>query len=266
LFPLLAVVLVSGRITVGWFMLVWELSALVAALFGIWQARVVPDPFHVPRWLRDHRDLILPFLGEFSALRVASQAVTYAVAAIGGLAAAGAIRGAAILLNPLNIFFFGFRNVFVPEGVRLLKRSTAALRSRTAILSFGLAVGAAAWGAILLSLPSSAGEALLGDTWPAARRVILPLSIAMVGSGLTIGPAAAVRSLVAVRRSFRTRIAIAILTVVAGVAGVQLAGASGAAWALAAASCVGAGVWWWQFTRALLDHERNRAQAYAPPG
>jgi hypothetical protein len=265
LFPLLILLLVTDRTAVGWFMLAWELSALVAALFGIWQARLWPDLSRIPNWLKEHRDLIGPFLGEFSALRVASQVVTYAVAAIGGLAAAGAIRGASILLNPLNVFFFGFRNMFVPEGVRLLERSSAVLRSRTVIISFALAFLAAAWGTVLLLLPSSVGAALLGETWPAARQVILPLTIAMVGSGWTIGPAAAVRALVAVRRSLRTRLAIAVLTIAAGIAGVLMAGAPGAAWALAAASCVGAGVWWWQFTRAVVDHEHHRAQANATP-
>ena len=146
LFPLLALLVVTDRSAVGWLMFAWELSALAAALFGIWQARLWPDARHVRTWLRDHRDLIGPFLGEFVALRGASQAVTYAVAAIGGLSAAGAMRGAVILLNPLNVFFLGFRNVAVPEGVRLLERSAAALRSRTAIISFSLAFLAAAWG------------------------------------------------------------------------------------------------------------------------
>jgi O-antigen/teichoic acid export membrane protein len=263
LFPLLALLLLTDRDSVGWFMYAWEVSALVAALFGIWQARLLPDPTQVRRWLRDHRDYIGPFLGEFAALRGASQAVTYAVAGIGGLTAAGAIRGGFILLSPLYVFFLGFRNVIVPEGVRLLERSSGALRSRTALLSFGLGFLAAAWGTILLSLPSSVGATLLGETWPEARHVILPLTFGMVGSGLTIGPAAAVRSLAAMRRSLRTRLAIAALTIVAGAAGVQSAGATGAAWALAAAACAGAGVWWWQFTRALVEHDRRRALAHA---
>jgi O-antigen/teichoic acid export membrane protein len=266
LFPLLALLLLTDRDAVGWLMFAWELSALVAALVGIWQARLLPDPTQVRGWLRDQRDYIGPFLGEFAALRGASQVVTYAVAAIGGLAAAGAIRGGFILLSPLNVFFLGFRNVIVPEGIRLLERSTTALRSRSAFLSSGLAFLAATWGAILLSLPSSAGATLLGDTWPAARDVILPLTVMMVGAGLTIGPSAAVRSLAAVRRSLRTRLAIAALTIVGGVVGVQVAGSTGAAWALAAAACVGSGAWWWQFTRAVVDYERRRAPAHPSLG
>jgi hypothetical protein len=83
----------------------------------------------------------------------------------------------------------------------------------------------------------------------------------MAGSGLTIGPAAAIRSLAAVHRSLRTRIAIAGLTIVAAVAGILTAGATGAAWALAAATCAGAGVWWWQFERALTEYERLHVDA-----
>jgi O-antigen/teichoic acid export membrane protein len=266
LFPLLALVVVTGRGSVGWFIFAWEVGALASALFGIRQARLLPDPLHALRWVSDQRGFIGPFLGEFAALRVASQAVTYAVAAIGGLPAAGAFRGAFILLNPLNVFFLGLRNVLVPEGVRLLERSTAGLRSRTAVLSFGLTFLAAVWGTVLLLLPSSVGATLLGETWTAARRVILPLTIWMAASGSTIGPAAAIRSLADVGRSLRTRLAIATLTIVAAVAGTLTAGAPGAAWALAVATCLGAGVWWWQFTRGVAEHEHRLVRADTTPG
>jgi O-antigen/teichoic acid export membrane protein len=258
LFPFLGLLSVTHRSSVSWFMFAWEISAVVAAVFGIWQAKLVPDLSTVRRWLSDHRDFIGPFLGEFAALRVSSQVVTYALAALGTLTAAGALRGGFLLLNPLNVFLLGFRNVVVPEGVRLLERSPKLLRSRTAVLSLGLGVLAAAWGTLLLFLPTRAGTALLGETWPGARQLILPLTFWMISSGFTIGPAAAVRSLAAVRRSLHTRVLIGIITVIAAIGGVIAAGAQGAAWALAATSCVGAGVWWWQFEQAIAAHDRGR--------
>jgi O-antigen/teichoic acid export membrane protein len=254
MFPLLVAVVITGRTSIGWLMIVWEGSALVAAVVGMWQARVVPRPSMTRRWLREHRDFIGPFIGEFAALRGSSQIVTYAVAAIGGLVATGAMRGAMMLLNPLNIFFLGFKNVVVPEGVRLLERSASALRSRTAVLSLILGAIGFAWGGILLLLPDHVGVGLLGRTWPAARALLVPATIAMATSGMDTGPAFGVRAIGAVRRSFRTRIVIAVVTVTACVIGVELAGASGAMWALAITTAGGAVIWWIQFDRA-LGHE-----------
>jgi O-antigen/teichoic acid export membrane protein len=258
MFPLLVVLVVTGRTSIGWLMIVWEGSALVAALVGMWQAHVVPRPSMTRTWLREHRDFIGPFMGEFAALRGSSQIVTYAVAAIGGLVAAGAMRGAMMLLNPLNIFFLGFKNVVVPEGVRLLERSASALRSRTAVLSLILGAGGFAWGGILLLLPDHVGVALLGRTWVAARALLLPATIAMATSGMDTGPAAGVRAVGAVRRSFRTRVVVAVVTVIACVVGVELGGASGATWGLAITTAAGALIWWIQFDRALEEHEVTR--------
>jgi O-antigen/teichoic acid export membrane protein len=258
LFPFLGVLSATDRSSVSWCMFAWEFSAVCAAMFGIWQARLLPDISAVRRWLIEHRDFIGPFLGEFAALRVSSQIVTFVVAALATLTAAGSLRGAFILLNPLNVFLLGFRNVVVPEGVRLLERSTKLLRSRTIVLSLGLGGLAAIWGTLLLFLPTRAGTALLGETWIGARPLILPLTLWMISSGFTIGPAAAVRSLAAVRRSLHTRVLISVITVVAAVAGAIAAGVLGAAWALGLTSCVGAGLWWWQFERAIAAYERAR--------
>ena len=107
---------------------------------------------------------------------------------------------------------------------------------------------------------------LLGETWPAAREVILPLTVMMVGAGLSVVLTAALRSLAAVRRGLRTRLALAAVTIVGGVAGVQVAGSTGAAWALAASTCAGAGAWWWQFDRALVEHERRGRGSARSPG
>ena len=255
LFPLLGALVWTGRGSMAWFMFAWEASALAAAVYGIQQSGIIPRPMRARRWWADQRDFIFPFLGEFAALRASNQIATYAIAAIGGLAAAGAIRGAFILLNPLNVFLMGFRNVVVPEGVRLVRRSSKSLRSRSAMLSSALACIALGWGAVVLLLPDSVGTALLGPTWQAAQPVILPLSITTAGLGLTTGATVAVRSLAAIRRSLRTRLIVAVLKVVASIAGAAVGGAPGAAWGLAVASCGGAAIWWLQLSLALVEHD-----------
>lgn len=259
LFPLLGGLLWTGRNSISWLMFAWEAAAVVAGLFGILQARLRPEPKRIGQWWRDHRDLATFFLGEFAALRGSNQIATYGIAAIVSVTAGGAIRGATILLNPLHVFFAGYKIVAVPEGVRLLRRSTAELRSRSIMLSIALACIALAWGIAVQLLPVSVGTALLGRTWDGARQVILPLSVAMAGYAVTIGAASAVRSLAAVRRSLHTRLLVAVGKVLASLTGAALGGAVGAAWGLAASSCLGATLWWRQFHLALGEHDPETA-------
>lgn len=250
LFPAITLIFVTDRSSIDSLMVAWEVSATVAGLVGILQSKVVPDLTRSAAWFSEHRRLVLPFLGELGALRAANQVVAYTVAAISGLAAAGALRGAAILLNPLNVFFLGLRNVAVPEGVRLLGRSARLLWSRAVLLSAVLTALALGWGAILLALPSSFGRELLGPTWDGARSLILPVTLTTGAYGVTMGAAAGVRSLAAVRESLRARVTVAVATVTAATAGAVATGARGAAWGITAATWLGALLWWRGFRRA----------------
>ena len=68
LVPAVRCMVVSGRATVGWFMLAWGGSAGVAAVVGAFQARLVPRATEAVQWLRRHRDLALRYLGESLSL------------------------------------------------------------------------------------------------------------------------------------------------------------------------------------------------------
>ena len=107
LVPAMAVMVVSGHASVGWFMLAWGMSACFAAVVGAFQARLVPRPTESVQWLRQHRDLAIRYLGESLSLSSASQIRLYGLAAIAGLAAAGSLRAAELLLGPLNTAIMG---------------------------------------------------------------------------------------------------------------------------------------------------------------
>ena len=53
---------------------------------------------------------------EFVTLTLAGQLATMAVAVVGGLAAAGALRGAQSLLGVMNVLFAGLLFTLVPHG------------------------------------------------------------------------------------------------------------------------------------------------------
>jgi O-antigen/teichoic acid export membrane protein len=253
----------GGPHPVGLFVLVWGAAGTLAALIGSLQARLVPAPIAGLSWLRGQRDLSLPYLGEFAALG-AGEAALFGVAGLAGLAAAGALRAGQILLGPLRVLFLGVRLVAVPEGVRLLADPRSRPRATAVLLSAILAGVALAWGAVLLVLPSSLGESLVGRSWSEARHVIVPLCLAMAGTGAVTGAFVGLRALAAARRSLRSRLLVTPFMVAGTLAGAAVAGAPGTAWGAALVTWLSLGLWWRQFLEALGARRQPTASRRFP--
>ena len=256
------VVLSETTHSVGLLVLAWGAAGSCAALVGALQARLAPAPLAGPSWIRSQRDLAFPYLGEFAALG-AGEAALFGVAGLAGLAAAGALRAGQILVGPLRVLFLGVRLAAVPEGVRLLRDPRSSPRAAAVRLSAGLAGAALAWGALLTLLPSTLGESLVGRSWSEARHVMVPLCLAMAGTGAVTGALVGLRALAAARRSLLARVLVTPFVVAATIAGAAVAGAPGTAWAVAAVTWLSLALWWRQFLAALA--ERRQPRQTAPP-
>lgn len=226
----------------------WGVAGLGAALLGIRVMSVVPRPRQTRKWLVDHRDLGPRFAAESIAVVGVTQLVFVAVNATSGLAAAGAYRGGLAVFGPLRVILQGLASVVVPEGVRI-KDQPGRLRLLVGASGLANAGVALAVGGLLRFGPDAIGSAMLGDTWEAARRLLGPLTLATVGSGLSAGAMYGLRALAAARESFRTQVVIGAVTLAVCWLGAARTGASGAAWALAFSQCAGAILLWIVFTR-----------------
>jgi len=240
--------------TAGVFMLAWGISGTVAGAVGLLQARLVPQPKGVVTWTRDHWDLSGRQLGEFATLSGANQSVMYAAGAIGGLAAAGALRAGQVLLGPLRTVFQASWFVALSEFVRLLQRRPQALLRVSIWVSMIMGLAGLAYGAIFVVFGPVLGPILLGDSWVNAKPLIVPLTINAATSGFWLGPNVGLRALQEPSRSLRARLVIGVLTLVGGIVGVIVSGAEGGAWGLAVAGVVGVGIWWRQFV--IAQHGR----------
>lgn len=258
LFPLVAVVIAAGHAEISWFMFAWGASASGAAILGTYQARIKPNPLLARKWWSAQWDLAPRYFGEFLALGGSNQLIIYGTGAIAGLTAAGALRAAQILLGPFNVAFEGLWISAVPMQVRALKKSPDRLRSASITFSLLLGVSAIACGILLLLLPASVGRALLGPSWPAARAILVPMTLAVAGLGAAMGAMSGLRALAAARRSLRARIVTSTMTVTGGLAGAAAAAAMGAASGRALAMWLATGLWWWHFMKALGDHQKAR--------
>ena len=240
------------------FMLAWGLSATVAAVFGVVQGRVFPQPRRVRSWWTEHRELAPRFAGEFAAGSGATQISVFGIVTVGSLTAAGILRAGGILMGPLNVLFMGINLVAIPEGVKALRESARELVKRSLMVSMVLSLSALGWGLFLLLLPQRIGDSLLGSVWDQTRTVIFPLAVSMCGLGIVTGATVGLRALAAARRSLRARVVTAPLLIVGPVAGVAIAGAPGAAWGGAITSLAGGVVWWLEFVRGLDDRVAGR--------
>jgi O-antigen/teichoic acid export membrane protein len=256
LVPAMAVPVLTGHATVGWVMLAWGGSATFAAAVGVFQARLVPRVSKAAQWLRRHRDLTPRYLGERLSLSGASQLRLYGLAVIAGLAAAGSLRAAELLLGPLILIIMGIAIMAVPAAASVLRRSsTRRLRRFCVLLGLLGAGGALLWGTALLLLPDSIGVQILRSAWLPASQLLLPVTLAVAGFGFSVGAWAGVRALGAASRSLRAQGIGSVVYLAGALGGAGLGGAAGTAWGSAAGTVIAAGVCWWELHQAIGEAE-----------
>ncbi len=261
LIPSMLLTVTAGR-GVAAFVLAWGLPAVLAAGYGCLQARLLPRPASLGRWLREHRDLGPRYLAENVCTSGGSQLRMYGVGAVAGLAEVGAIRGGELLVGPFMAVLMGLSLVAVPEAARVLRRSPHRLPRFCLILGSGQAAAALLWGlALLFLLPAGIGRFVLGSLWEPSSALIVPITVSVMNASLATGAAAGLRALGAARRSLRAQLVTVTAYVTCGIGGAVLAGAPGSSWGIAAATALGAGTTWLQLRAGVADAGRTRERA-----
>jgi O-antigen/teichoic acid export membrane protein len=261
---LVAAVLAAGTRSVPAFIAAWAGAAAFAALFGIVQSGFVPRPGRTRWWLSHHRDLGPRYLVEFVARNAAQSGAMYATAAFAGLAAAGALRGAQVVLGPLNVLNMGVTSPAIAESVRIARRSPRRMMHAVELLAVALVVVFVVWGVVVYLLPDSVGEALLKRSWHPAHDVIPAYTAVMAASGMLTAATVGLRAMAAAKRSLRSRLVTGVLAVAGGTVGAATSGAVGAATGLALGLWIGGIQWWHQLAAAVTEEEERRAAADAP--
>jgi O-antigen/teichoic acid export membrane protein len=265
LVPGLLVLRATDHQSASSYILIWGLTAGVAALVGPLQARVVPRLSQARVWLSTHRDLALPYLAETAASPAAGQLRTYAVGVILGLAAAGYLQAGSTLLGPFMVLFFGIALVTVPEAVRALRRSDRHLRLFCLLAAIVLGCLCLIWGgSLLVLLPLGLGDVVLGSTWHHAYALVLPLTLAVAGSCVSTGATAGLHALKAPGRSLRAGLISAVLYLLFGVVGAVVWGLPGTAYGIVIATWLGAVCWWWEFREEMRTLEARDRPILSP--
>lgn len=256
-----AALYMTGHLTVGTATLAFGVTALVAALVGWLQLRVLPHLSRVRWWFVTQRSLAVRYAAENLSISGARQLRMTLLGVIAGLAAVGQVRAAEILMGPFMVILMGVSQVAVPEGVRVLQRSGHRLLRFSLLLGSVQALAACAWGAMMFVLvPRGLGELLLGELWVGAYALLLPVLINMVVGCFENGAMTGVRALGAARHSLAAQLSNAALYVVGGVGGAVLDGARGSCWGVACATTIATGIWWSRLFRAYHEHQFNETR------
>ncbi|HET7304430.1 MAG TPA: hypothetical protein VFJ12_07750 [Segeticoccus sp.] len=252
--------------SVEFVVLAYGATGSLAAVYGTWQARVLPRPASTMRWLRRTRDLGPRFMMENVTLGAGGSVRSYTVAATSGLAAVGGVRGAEMLMGPIVALLMGIAQVAVPEAAQGLARGRATFRIVCLRLSLGLAAVSAVWGAIILIVfPWGIGPLLLGTVWPGAQGLMLAVVVAATFGCLTIGPSAGLRALGRADKTLPSQLVATGLTVAFGTAGAVIDGAYGMVWGTALASVLASIFWWYQLRLAYRHHFSHEAAGPSMP-
>lgn len=231
------------------FVAVWGAAAGVAAVDGLMRARTTPALRKALGWIWAHRDFTRFTVPEYAAVMGAFQIAILIVGAIGGIAAVGALRGAQVLLGPLNIVMFGLVAFGIPEVSRRKDDPRSHLILYAIGVSAALSLATVVWTAVLLVLPASAGREVLGDAWDGGREVLPAMAVSMLGIAVALGAAILLKGLGAARETFRQSLLLAPLLLVFGIVGVEWDGARGAAIGFAVAQWLPVPLWWWRLAR-----------------
>lgn len=239
-------------------------TATIAAIYGIRQSGVVPRPAGAIGWLRTHSDLGPRFLIENIVLGAGGQIRPLIVAASGGLAAAGAIRGAEMLVGPVAALLMGIGQVAVPEAARALSRGGHALWRLCAVLSGGLSAIAVSWGVVILVVfPFGIGELALGTVWPEARGLVLGVIVSAAAGCLYVGPSAGLRALGRADQTMQCQLIATSLFVGCAAVGGVFWGAQGVVWGSAIAAVAGVWVWWNRLAKARREYVATAEESAA---
>lgn len=250
--PAIAALRLTGHATVFWVLFAWGASACVGGLVGPFQARVWPGLSGMWRWVYRHRDLGPRYLIEGTVNNAGYQVRGYGTGLLLGLSALGWLQASVTLFGPTTILFSAMGLVTIPEAARVLRRAPARLPLFAAAVSVGLSAFGLAWGVILLvALPKGLGHLLVGAIWKPTFPLVLPTTVAIMGSSFGIGPGAGLHALGASRKTLRSAIFGTTTFIGFSVAGTALFGVAGTCWGTALSTWLSTAVYWWQFRLAL---------------
>jgi hypothetical protein len=237
----------------------WVAAGSIAGLLALWQHRG-----HAVRltlaWVRRCWMFSWRYLVSAATRQGGVLVASLVLAGFAGVAAVGAVQGTLLALRPFSVIQIAALTAGTAEVARDRPRGHALRRFALTLSAIACAI-AIANAAVLLALPDSLGELLLGDTWPAAEKLLIPAGISVLVMATWTGAFAGLLG----DRAVKTTVAldVSILPVIVGLAavGAALDDAMGYYWGQVAGQAILATAAW----IALFRHTRHGREVTAQP-
>jgi O-antigen/teichoic acid export membrane protein len=241
--------------TLAWFIAAWGVTGALSGLLVFVQHR--SSGLHVSlTWLRFTWGFSWRYLISYVSTQGAALGVLSGVGAIAGKRALGGLQGAVLLVRP----FMTFQAASIAAAIGEITRAPSGSghvhghAARTSVLATAIA---AANALVILLLPDSLGEAVLGDAWDAAEPLLLPVGVQIVFLGVMTGARAGLLGVRGIRKAMVIDVISTVMVLGATISGAAIDGVEGALWAVAFVHGLTSIVWWMVF----LARERGRESA-----
>ena len=221
---------VTDTESLAWFIAAWSGSGALAGLLLFVQHRTGGLHLNLA-WLRYTWGFSWRYLISYVATQGGALAASSAVGAIAGARALGGVQGAILLVRPFMTFQIAVTAASIGHVTRSLGAAEAIRRHVTGTTALTTAVAAANL-AVILVLPDSVGEAVLGDSWEVAEPLLLATGVQIVFLGLMTGARAGLLGMRAIRKVMRIDVITTALVFIASIIGAVINGALGAIWAV----------------------------------
>ncbi|MCB0977312.1 MAG: hypothetical protein KDB02_07605 [Acidimicrobiales bacterium] len=234
-----------GHATALTMVLAWAGAGTVAGLFQLRFDDVGLRFGSAFTWLRQNIDLGGRYAADYACGAGVGQIASYVLVGVAGVSAVGALRGAQTAFGPVNVLTAGAYIALVPEGKRIAQNSAKKLTRMCVIVAVTMSFASAAMYLFLWVLNADQGRLILGESWGAARQVLLPVGLASMAGSVFAGASTGIRSLEAAKELLRTRIFTTPIALVVPAFAAWRWGLIGAAWGIAA-SVWWNNFWWWR--------------------
>jgi hypothetical protein len=233
----------------------WVVSGGLASLVFMVHLRWRPRAHAGWAWMQENRRTIMPLLGDYGLIALVQQGVLYVITGLAGLRATAALRGAQVVLGPVNVLTAGVSVYLVQQARRSYDTTPTTFPFVMFTRSATVATGVMALCLCVYLVPDRLGELLLDDVWYSARPIVLPMAFVTATSAMNFGATTGLRVIGEAARSFRVRVVVApaILTVVA--VACATGGVLAAVVAQAVIGAVATSIWWATF---VIAHRRRQ--------
>jgi O-antigen/teichoic acid export membrane protein len=227
------------------YFMAWAWTSMVGVLVG-WRRL----DLHRPRlggaheWFREHSTIVRSLGLEYLLVTGVAQGAPLVAGAVAGMTAVGGIRATLTAYGPITAANHGLSMSIRPESARRWARGDPRFYIPLVGIAVVLAITCLLWIALVLLLPRSIGELLLGASWESARDLAVVTGV-WLGVGYLAVPA--FESLRIIGKDWlatRIRMVLAPLSLVGTAIGAALGGAQGAMAGLVVTGLVNLVVYW----------------------